>query len=382
MSKIEPIEKEYDRLSKRQRVSYTLDCVNQLITQISKAQTSIQQDPEQTKTALSELKSSVKKSQPNEVFNKEQKELHAAINKLGKAIDKNLLEDISAACQPPFDFDRKLLNEIIAQDLFRQGRFNIGLGFLKEAEVELPPVEYEPFVEMYQVLEGIKQQDLTLALEWVARKRDFLPDGGNSFEFKLHSLQVLHLLSQKQVPEALSYARTHLQPFSPTHMHEIQRIMAAFLYVNRLPSSPYADLFSPSAWADVSQEYMRVCCSLLGLSHESALRISVTAGTAALPILLKLAQVVAGKPPELSKGAPEKMPVEIELGPDHKYHSIFSCPVSREVSSDENPPMLLPCGHVLCKQSIQKLGRGASSRFKCPYCPLEQTVSQSRRIFF
>ncbi len=31
------------------------------------------------------------------------------------------------------------------------------------------------------------------------------------------------------------------------------------------------------------------------------------------------------------------------------FYSIFACPVSKEQSSEENPPMMLPCGHVLCK---------------------------------
>ena len=29
--------------------------------------------------------------------------------------------------------------------------------------------------------------------------------------------------------------------------------------------------------------------------------------------------------------------------------SLYSCPVSREQSTATNPPLLLPCGHVLCK---------------------------------
>ena len=41
--------------------------------------------------------------------------------------------------------------------------------------------------------------------------------------------------------------------------------------------------------------------------------------------------------------------VELELGQEFVFRSVFSCPVSREQSSPNNPPMLLPCGHALCK---------------------------------
>jgi hypothetical protein len=78
----------------------------------------------------------------------------------------------------------------------------------------------------------------------------------------------------------------------------------------------------------------------------------------------------------------KQLPVETPLENAFQFHSIFACPVSREQSTAENPPMLMACGHVLCKQSIPKLVKGNSRTFKCPYCPLEITSSQSRQIYF
>lgn len=40
-------------------------------------------------------------------------------------------------------------------------------------------------------------------------------------------------------------------------------------------------------------------------------------------------------------------PIEIELGREHQYHSIFVCPISREIVHPNNPPIMLPCGHVI-----------------------------------
>lgn len=64
------------------------------------------------------------------------------------------------------------------------------------------------------------------------------------------------------------------------------------------------------------------------------------------------------------------------------FHSVFACPVSREQSSTDNPPMLLPCGHVLAKQSLQKIAKSPVRAFKCPYCPVEATMNSCRAIFF
>ena len=98
----------------------------------------------------------------------------------------------------------------------------------------------------------------------------------------------------------------------------------------------------------------------------------------ALPTLLKLSTLMANKKHEWQ--LMRQLPVEIELDKGFQFHSIFACPVSRDQSTAENPPMLLPCGHVLCKHSIQKLAKGHNRTFKCPYCPSETTISLCRQI--
>ncbi len=81
-----------------------------------------------------------------------------------------------------------------------------------------------------------------------------------------------------------------------------------------------------------------------------------------------------------TSSAREELPIEIDLGPDCRFHSIFACPILRQQTTEVNPPVRLTCGHCISKDALHKLSSG--NRVKCPYCPVEQSPHHARRIIF
>jgi len=151
--------------------------------------------------------------------------------------------------------------------------------------------------------------------------------------------------------------------------------MTCLLFMGRLDKYHYANMINiPVLWSEISNQFTSDCCGELGLSHQSPLYTCVTAGSSALPKQLKVAALVEGKGIKFQ-------PIEIEMSKEFQFHPIFACPVSREQTTSDNPPMLLSCGHVISKASMTKLSRG-TARFKCPYCPTEQNTAKVTQVSF
>jgi hypothetical protein len=140
--------------------------------------------------------------------------------------------------------------------------------------------------------------------------------------------------------------------------------MCALLFSKNLSSSPYSDFLAPHLISDVQTCFTRDFCSLLGLPAISPLLISNTVGTTALPTVIKMSAILKGNM-GLEWQARGELPVEIPLLDSQRFHSIFTCPVSKEQSTPENPPMMLLCGHVIAKEPLNRLAKGnPNAKFK------------------
>ncbi len=244
------------------------------------------------------------------------------------------------------------------------------------------------FAEMYQILQQLKARNLVPAIAWARSNSTELEARGSNLEFELSKLQYVWLFKGPQVnglPDdhrngqagALSYARQNFPRFQGRHLREIQQLASAMVFAPNIATSPYQQIFeTDAAFADVASSFTREFCSLLGLSAESPLYIAATAGALALPRLLKYVQATRARGTEWTTTS--ELPFETPLPESMVYHSIFVCPVSKEQTTESNPPMMIPCGHVLAKETLQRLCKG--TRFKCPYCPSEGQIKDAQQI--
>ncbi|CAN0878921.1 Protein RMD5 homolog [Linum grandiflorum] len=379
---LNPVKDAFDRVAKRQKrsTSNTQEVLDIVVQEIETAIQTIQSESgSDCKTMLVELKKKLQGiSHLGLVEGKENKELSIALNKYAKQLDRSFIPDIFKAYRN-IEFDIDTLNQIVASHFYREGLFEIGDHFVNSAKEQPESLlaTRAVFHEMYTILEALKARSLAPALAWVERNGSTGSTGLN-LRLKLHQLQFVEILRNRSRKEALDYARTNIAPFADTHFTELQKTMACLLWFGKLDRSPYTELLSPTNWTSASSELVReFCCNILGQSFESPLSVTLSAGIQVLPSLLKFVTVMA----RTGAGTMKELPVPVELDGAMQFHSVFVCPVLKEQSSEGNPPMLMSCGHVLCKQSIGKMSKNHTKSFKCPYCPTDIDSTMCRPMY-
>lgn len=303
--------------------------------------------------------------------------------------------------------------------LLREGEFGVASTFIDEANRHPPHPEptantpnpylreswekdlaegtfnseklQQQFAEMYLILHELRnQRNLKPAIQWARERSEILEARGSNLEFELCRLQFVGLFightQQDSTPDddtptgplhAWAYARQEFAPFQHRYARDIQQLMGAMAFWQNVSDSPYRRYFyNDASWDEVAHSFNREFCSLLGLSADSPLFIASTAGAIALPYLLKMQSIMKEKRTEWT--TQNELPVEIPLPSQYHFHSIFVCPVSKEQTTDANPPMMMTCGHVIAQESLDKLAKGA--RFKCPYCPCECHPKEARKV--
>ncbi|KAK2187650.1 hypothetical protein NP493_158g01008 [Ridgeia piscesae] len=313
------------------------------------------------------------------------KDRHGSVSKVGKAIDRSFVSDFGSVLTDSA-FDKELnvqeINQVIYEHFLRQGQLDIAQSLITESAVPVSDTQQEPFLELHHILESLKNHNLEPALAWAGANRKALEGQGSSLEFKLHRLHFIDLVSHGPSFQlnALNYAR-NFAPFAASHAKELQVLMGTLLYMKQgLDHSPYSSLLDSVHWLEICDIFTRDACTLLGLSVESPLSVVIRAGCAALPPLLNIKQVMQQRQCSGVWSAKDELPVEINLGKECRFHSIFACPILRQQSSSLNPPVRLVCGHVISQDALHKLANG--NKVKCPYCPVEQTLNDAKQIFF
>ncbi|KAK3699142.1 hypothetical protein LTR37_016616 [Vermiconidia calcicola] len=413
-------------LEKKGNLSKAITDVQTLIDQLQKTRDAVSETPEQTALHMAKLNQPVKAS--FDKIEEDLKEVNKGLNQYQKALKEKFKNSaLPSAANDVLSRETGLVNRAIAMHLLREGKFGVARTFVKEVnESQQQAQAMDPagqsswihefadtdamimdmdmdtqwetredgellegkghlqrkFTEMYHILDALRNpHSLGPAIAWAREHSTELENRGSNLEFELSRLKFVELYTSSA--DAMSDDDHSfggpVQALDGRYSRETSNLLGSLAFSPALDESPYQNLFfNQHTWEEVSSSFTREFCSMLGLSSTSPLYTAVTAGGIALPILEKVERVMAASRGQWT--SVNELPVETPLPPEMLFHSIFVCPVSKEQGTDANPPMMLPCGHVIAKESLEMHARG-KNRMKCPYCPNESHPREAKRVY-
>lgn len=356
-----------DRLKKRLHNSRLLtsshiDKITQILSEFESKAESL--NDEEFSESISSLFQEISLLEPLKKICQEHRDTYTHLARIGKESEKFLnfnLEDLKA--HQSEKFDKTILNQIFSNYLVSQ-------GLLTQASM-LNGLNLNPECEIYETIEHIRSGNLDSALDSACK----LGTSSRSVQFHIHKLKYVNLVKSNDTTQAVNYAREHLSQFSDKHIEEIKHLMCACLYVSNPLDSAYCELFGEGYSQVVIQDILKEFSRFSELPSVQEIQTLLKAGQQAAPQILPLAQIS-------SRIWTNPLPAEIRLTQDLKFHSTFVCPVSKEVATENNPPIMLPCGHLIAKATMDRLLAGTVRlKFKCPTCPIEATDKDSKQIF-
>lgn len=344
---------------------------------------------------FSQLSSGILQKKPLSNIETHNKRLYKYISKLGKNIDKlKTLPDAPLMFHED-DLDHKSLREAIAEYALH---FSVGHEVAEGADfsaalAELGAVEAEKDRETFEKLREIKEIERRLAggdlgplMAWIEANEPALREAESELPPLARRQFLLGRLEAGDSPRVVLEEARRL--FAGRSDAETSRFLAFLFWLRGRDESPksfaagsappaararYAAFCGNEQLTALRAVFRRTACEFCAVPAQNSLFSVFRASVAAFPQFAGAVES-PGQPAGLS----------LDLGREFAFHSLIVCPVSREVCTRENPPVLLVCGHVVSDASAKRLSQMRAANgpplraLKCPICHKDQRYNETR----
>ncbi|EEB06593.1 ubiquitin-protein ligase E3 [Schizosaccharomyces japonicus yFS275] len=363
-----------------------LDVLDKLETLIQGTRTCLNNDPSNSRTLLQSCTEKVTELQTS--MEQIEKKYNSKLNKLSKEFEKKCPNALDKVIET--NGVHVYLPMLLADHYVRIGDMELakavkGVNFNDWDDYQ--SAEYSEACKLLNlIMERFSLFDLKPAIEWAKDNHDILMERGSNLTLLLHKFECLHILMETRDPvRCMQYCRKNLTNLQGADLSELQSLFMSFLLVPKSPNvsddmSSLQEYIGELDWDRLKDTFTSEYCKINGLPVESPLQTVLDVGTFALTAYIKFSKISSKNFQPLNDGL--TMPMDIDLPEKYRYHSLFICPVSKQQSTADNPPMLLACGHAISKNSMLHLTQNSHRKCKCPYCPIETNPSDAMQLYF
>ena len=412
---MEEIDKLINNLEEKEKTSFEemellLDSVDNLIQETNK-ELSLDNNKDDSKTSeiFTKKESELKKLKLIPKMNRICNSYYHKFKEVNKKIDDNIkgVNYLNNKSLTKFigNIDQKLINEMILDYLIRKGNIKTVDRFIEESKVD--PAKFEEeikiFKEYYEIINDLNNHKLNKLYEWCVKNKEILlqsenekksngnqtkndnkklPEKNLYFECVKFNYMLYIEDPSKTIQDCIKYSREHFKPFitNKKYSNEISKLMLKLLYKPKDDENNINQNIekeennnNENQWEVIKNLFMDLFLRLNHKSKDDTLSMVLLAGRCVLPQVVeseeKLMKDKDTKNMEVDQEKNQLM-YSLELPEELIFHNIFVCPISKEIATNENPPIRLNCGHCICKNSFEKIEKTGTrhNQIKCPIC--------------
>ncbi|AJU58778.1 Rmd5p [Saccharomyces cerevisiae YJM193] len=284
------------------------------------------------------------------------------------------------------------VNEAIGYHILRYSIDNMPLGNKNEAFQYLKDVygitnkESTEFIEMGQIVHDLKKGDTESCLKWCSNEMESLSSNHtalSSLKFDLYTLSAMQIVKHGN-PVELYYQITQNAPLDCFRHREKELMQNVVpLLTKSLIGQPIEDIDSKvnKELKECTSLFIKEYCAAKHIFFDSPLFLIVLSGLISFQFFIKYKTI--RELAHVDWTTKDELPFDVK-SPDFltHFHPIFICPVLKEETTTENPPYSLACHHIISKKALDRLSKNGTITFKCPYCPVNTSMSSTKKVRF
>lgn len=288
-------------------------------------------------------------------------------------IDKRIqnlrqIENVTSPRAPEFiAWNKTRLDRVIVDYLLREGMTKSAKRVAEEGGIEVgisgcvcvhwckghcihicsvkDMVDIQLFAQSEKIEQALRNHSCKECLSWCSENKSSLRKMKSTLEFNLRLQEHIELARSSRGLDAIAYANKYLTPWKTTEEKRIGQAMGLLAYKSDTQCQPYKDMYDPSRWQELIDQFRADFYALCSLTSHPLLSITLQAGLSAL----KTPQCYEHENQNVNcpicdnqtlGSLAEKLPLS------HHVNSTIVCRISGKIMNEDNPPMLLPNGTV------------------------------------
>ncbi|GAN10010.1 macrophage erythroblast attacher protein [Mucor ambiguus] len=241
-------------------------------------------------------------------------------------------------------------------------------------------VDIQLFAQSEKIEQALRNHSCKECLAWCSENKSSLRKMKSTLEFNLRLQEHIELARSSRGLDAIAYANKYLTPWKTTEEKRIGQAMGLLAYKSDTQCQPYKDMYDPSRWQELIDQFRSDFYALGSLTSHPLLSITLQAGLSAL----KTPQCYEHENQNVNcpicdnqtlGSLAEKLPLS------HHVNSTIVCRISGKIMNEDNPPMLLPNGRVYSFNALQDMAAKMDGKITCPRTGDVYTMDALKKVF-